>query len=258
MNKFQEREETVIRALNNSEKMSIEDAKKMLDVSESTVRRLFQELENKGRVIRTLGGIQSVQNSIFEYSFDNIEHKQAQEKIKICEYASHFLDAGDVTFFDSGTTMYYLSIAVADRIKAGLLKDIIVFTNSLANLQILSPVCETILIGGKYRSKRRDFVGYTSEKMVKDYNYSKCFIGADGINLDEGMMTTDIDTARINELIVERSEKVFALLDAKKFSNRSFTSYTSLDKIDAIVTDSSLSQDIRERYELAGFNMIYV
>jgi DeoR/GlpR family transcriptional regulator of sugar metabolism len=57
---------------------------------------------------------------------------------------------------------------------------------------------------------------------------------------------------------VERSEKVFALLDAKKFYNRSFASYTSLDKIDVIVTDSSLSQEMREKYEHAGLNMIYV
>jgi DeoR/GlpR family transcriptional regulator of sugar metabolism len=238
--------------------MTIDEGKKLLNVSESTVRRLFQELENKGRVIRTLGGIQSIQNNIFDYSFDNIEHKQEHEKIRIGEYASNFLNKGDIVFFDSGTTIYYLSISVVDRIRSNQLKDIIVFTNSLANLQILSPVCETILIGGKYRDKRRDFVGYTSEKMVKDYNYSKCFVGADGIDLVEGMMTTDINTARINELIVERSEKVIALIDAKKFCNRSFTSYTTLDKIDTIVTDSSLSQTYKEKYEQTGINMIYV
>ena len=258
MSKFLEREETIIRALNRSDKLSIEEAKDLLNVSESTVRRLFQELENRGRVIRTLGGIQSIQNSLFEYSFDTTEHRQAQEKIRIGEYASNFLNNGDVVFFDSGTTMYYLSISVVNRIRAGMLKDIMVFTNSLANLQILSPSCETVLIGGKYRVKRRDFVGYTSEKMVKDYHYSKSFIGADGIDLNEGMMTTDIDTARINELIVDRSEKVFALIDAKKFNNRSFTSYTTLDKVDIIVTDESLPQDQRERYAQAGLKLIYV
>ena len=230
----------------------------MLNVSESTVRRLFQELESKGKVIRTLGGIQLIQNNIFDYSFDNIEQRQVQEKTRISEYAGNFLNAGDVAFFDSGTTMYYLSIAVADRIKSGALKDIIVFTNSLANLQILSPVCETILVGGKYRFKRRDFVGYTSEKMVKDYNYSKCFIGADGINLTEGMMTTDIDTGRINELIVERSDKVIALIDSKKFDKRSFTSYAPLDKIDIIVTDSALPEETKEKYGKTGVNIIYV
>ena len=46
------RKQTVMQMLRTTKKLTIEKAMEVLDVSESTVRRLFAQLENEGVAIR--------------------------------------------------------------------------------------------------------------------------------------------------------------------------------------------------------------
>lgn len=51
------RKQNVLKMLRTSKKLSVEDAMRTLGVSESTVRRLFAQLEAEGEGIRAYGGI---------------------------------------------------------------------------------------------------------------------------------------------------------------------------------------------------------
>ena len=57
MKHTEERRQSILQLLRTSKKLSIEQAMSALDVSESTVRRLFAQLEAEGLAIRTYGGI---------------------------------------------------------------------------------------------------------------------------------------------------------------------------------------------------------
>lgn len=258
MNKQSAREETVLSALQLRQRITTIEAMELLGVSESTARRLFGDLEKKGKVLRQYGSIRLAQSLHNDYSFERLMESKQPEKQSIAAYALTMIEDSDILFFDSGTTLYHLCLAVVDKIKTNALKDITIFTNSLANLQVLSPICQVILIGGEYRSKRRDFAGYASNKFISHFNFTKSFIGADGICLEEGLMTTDSDTALMDELAIARSNKTIVLTDSGKLGKRSFLSYAPLNSVSCIITGKDANAEFLEELRQKNISVVTV
>ena len=72
MSKQTQRTETILNILKIRQRLTTIEAMELLDVSESTVRRLFSELEQEQKVIRRYGGIQLANKTPGEYSFDRL------------------------------------------------------------------------------------------------------------------------------------------------------------------------------------------
>ncbi len=258
MKKTAAREELLMSQLHKRGKMSIKDITQCFNVSEPTARRIATSLAEKNKVLRTHGGIRYIPGSEFEYSFDTLENKFVEEKRKIGKYASSLIKDNDIIFLEAGTTIQHLSMALAERLRNKELKNLIIFTNSLNNLNFLSSLCKVTVIGGEYRPERRDFSGYISEKMLKYLSFSCCFLGADAIDLNEGIMASDIETVRFDELLVTRSEKSIILADSSKFNRLSFVSYASINEISMIVTDNKLSLPLQNEYKNSNVNLVCV
>jgi DeoR/GlpR family transcriptional regulator of sugar metabolism len=256
MSKTDERELAVLELLKSKEKLSTEDVAALLAISNSSVRRLFLALEKNGKVARVYGGIKLVSNRVAAYSFNELELKYIAEKRSIAKYAANMLEDADIVYLDSGTTLFQMAIAIKERIRRNSIHDLRIVTNSYANLEVLDDVCEVILVGGAYRPIRKDFAGYASEKFVQCFNYRKAFLGADGLDLNEGFMGTDTDTARLNEILLSRAEEVYVLLDSSKIGVRSFVTYTPADKIRAVVTDQRILPETEALCLQKGINII--
>jgi len=71
-------------------------------------------------------------------------------------------------------------------------------------------------------------------------------------------MGMDIESARYNELLVERSNQSVILAVSEKFLTHSLISYCSIHAASAIYTDSGLSKEIFSMYQEAGINLICV
>ncbi len=256
LSKAEDRQKKILDVLKLNKKMTIEEATALLKISISSARRLFIEMENSGTVVRMHGGIHRLPSEALTYSFDELASKSINEKQQIAFRASELLCNNDVVYFDSGTTILQLAYAVKKRISAGSLSGIKVITNSLANLFVLQDLCTVFLVGGEYHVKRQAFSGYSSEKFIQNFIYKKAFLGADGVDMTEGFMTTDTDTAKLNEIVIERSEKNYVLLDSSKFCLRSFVSYATTSDIKAIITDSLISKEILQQCAQAPVDVI--
>jgi len=257
-NKTRKREELIMEELQKNGKMTIKEMVLKFDVSEPTARRISTSLANQNKVVRTHGGIQLLPNSDFKYSFSELESRHIEEKQRIAQYASKMISDNDVIYLESGTTIHHLATALAARLQKNELKNLTVFTNSLNNLLLLSTLCQVTVIGGEYRPERRDFAGYITEKLIKCFNFKYSFLGADAINLNEGVMAAGIDTVRFDELLVTRSEHVVILADSTKFNMRSLVSYASIDEIDTIITDKNLPASVQSDYTNSGVNIVCV
>jgi len=258
MGKVAEQEAKIYQMLKNKKTILLSDAMEELGVSESTARRLFTRMDRDGKAIRIHGGLHIAPNNVVEYSFENYHHKFEEEKQRIGEYAASLVEPADIVFMDSGTTILQFAIKLAERLGNGELEDLTVTTNSIAILELLAPYCNIYLMGGKYRLKRKDFAGLMSERMAKGLQFKKCFLGADGIDLDDGFMGMDVETTSLAEIIMQRSEKVFVLADSSKFSERSFINYGNVECASMIITDSNISGECRQKLEDRGVNYIGV
>ena len=70
------------------------------------------------------------------------------------------------------------------------------------------------------------------------YDFKKCFLGADAYSTKDGFTTTDFSTARLNELVLERSEQKYVLMDSSKFFASSIVSYSGRISPDMIITEA--------------------
>lgn len=240
--KYRQREEKLIRALATNKKLNVADAIELLGVSKSTARRLFIDMEEKGVVVRSYGGVQLATSE--GYSFDISTQRYNEEKDLIGKAACTFVENGDTIFMDSGTTMMGFALNLAQLLKEKAVESLTIFTNSIANLNILSPVTNITLIGGEYRPARKDFYGYLSEQMVENIHFTKCFLGTDGIAKNMRFTATDFQTASLNAVVLRHSSCRIILFDHSKFSSTALVTWGSLSDAEVIITDKK--SDARE------------
>lgn len=254
------REEKLLKALGRKKYLRTHEAAEIMGVSECTVRRFFNVLQERGDVVRVHGGIKLTTGRNPEYQFEYLQLQQSEQKQRIGDCASKLVHDGDIIFLDSGTTTQQMAISLAQRLYRKDLKDVSIFTNSLKNLMILENYCEVNLIGGLFRSKHQSFCGYLAEMILGYVSFEKCFLGADGINPNpnDGVMTTDIFNAKMNQIVSNRSRDVILLADSTKFMRRSLISYTKVETLKMIITDVGLSEATAEVLEELGPQVVRI
>lgn len=239
--------------------LRVSDIAYHLEVSVPTARRLCTSLALEERAQRVHGGIKCLEGEMDSYSFDELRSDHIAEKNRIAASASQLVENNEVIFLEAGTTLRQLALALADRIKKKELQNVVIFTNSLINLNILHPVQEKImLIGGQYRDKRKDFVGYLSELSLKGLQFDHCFVGCDAISPTGGVMAMDIDTVRFDSELVKHTEDFVVLAHSEKFDKRSLISYTSMQEVSTIITDSGLPEELAQSCAQTGVRILCV
>ena len=143
-----EQQQELMARLSIMQKLSLAEAMEILNVSESTIRRIFAKMEKEGVAIRTHGGIQSASGAMTRYSFEYGTKTNIEKKTAIAREACKLLKNGDVIFCDTGTTTQCFCAELVCRIKREGL-NVKLYTNSLANLELLSPYMPVTLIGGE-------------------------------------------------------------------------------------------------------------
>lgn len=251
MKKNELQEKMIMERLVESKKISKAEAIHLLGVSESTVRRLFIRLEERGAVVRSHGGIQLVPG---QFSGCPIGGTSLEDSF--AERACQLISSGDILFLSAGALSERLGLALARKLEAGSLSRITVFTNSLALLQCLCPVTTVNLLGGEYRSEHNDFVGYLAEENIKKLYFQKSFLAADGYDPEGGFTSREFNTARIKQLIVERSQRNYLLIDARNLEEGGLVNFTGKHRVDTVVADGQLDKMILSKLREQGVTLL--
>ncbi len=225
--------------------LSVSDARDMLGVSEATVRRLFMRMEKEGLAMRSHGTLRPMPSGS-AYTFDANAHVYSREKQSIGRMAAMFVEDGDIIYLDCGTTVFQMTLSLSQRIQAGEFRSLNIVTNSIVNVQALtpSPTCRVILVGGEYNSDRRDFSGPLTERFIAQFHFDKCFLGCDGVNARDGFSSKDVNISSLNACVMERADNIYVLCDSSKLDRCSMVSYAPLHRISALVTNAEPSREL--------------
>jgi len=215
-----------------------------LHVSEGTVRRYLDRLEEKDLIRRTHGGAYSGQD-ITEVDYRVRETVRRAEKEAIGRLAWTLIEPGDSIFVDAGSTAAHLAAAMDNS------RRITVVTNSTIVLQILEsrPNIDTILIGGKAHGPSHSLVGPLAEEAVKQFHFSKAFLGANGIDLEEGLTQSNVEEVPIKKRVAANSKEVIVLADSSKFNRNVFVTFLPLERVNVILTDTGISPELKKALE---------
>jgi DeoR family transcriptional regulator, fructose operon transcriptional repressor len=252
MTKSELRKIKLLEMLQVSKRLDVKSVASTFEISEATTRRLFAQLEGEGQVLRTHGGVQIAPQLGYDYSFRAAAAHRNKEKSAIGKVTAELVVSHERIFLDSGTTVLKFAEALAVKIQTGVLDNLVVVTNSLTHIDTLARWCKVILIGGEIRVERKDVCGTIGEKTLMLFHFDKAFLGADAISLNGGFMTTDERTSKINEIVIERTDKAYVLADSEKFRKSSFIQYATLTDVEAIYTDNGIREETLYAFRNAG------
>ncbi|QCX34406.1 DeoR/GlpR transcriptional regulator [Caloramator sp. E03] len=246
----EERKMQIISLLKEQGNIKVSDLAKIYDVSEVTIRKDLQELEEEGLIKRVHGGA-VLNNSIkFEPTFSEKSDKYIQEKESIGKASAKLIKDGDIIALDAGTT----TLQIAKNITA---KNLTVVTNSLDIAYQLSSKkdIEVIVTGSLLRWETRAFVGPLTDMTLKNIRVDKAFIGTNGISLKFGLTTPNITEANTKKTLISISQQIIVVCDHSKFNSVCFAKIVDIDEIDIVVTDSGIDKSIKKQFEKAGVEL---
>lgn len=246
-----ERERLILQALSN-DVGTITDLSAQLNVSEATVRRDLQSLEEQGKARRVHGGAVRVQFPRTEPIFAKKATFHADEKEQIAKFALEFIDDDDSIFLDGGSTVLTLARKLDQR------KNLTIVTNSImAAAELMESPHRLILLGGEFRAISRTLVGPLTAQIVNSLHINKAFMGTIGFTAESGISTTDPGEAYTKELIMRRAGKVIVLADSSKIGAPSFVTSGSIKDIDVVISDCNISEQVVKKLTKQHVEVIF-
>ena len=150
-------------------------------------------------------------------SYESMEAKETlavEQKRSIAQAAAQLINADDFVFIDAGSTTLELVRALAgDALKASYV------TNGVAHARALARKgCRVYLPGGLLRPETEAIVGAPTVTSLQRYNFTKAFMGANGVALEAGFTTPDPEEAAVKATAVHRALESWFLVDDAKFA----------------------------------------
>lgn len=234
-----DRRAIILEKLKNNGQVFVNELADIFQVSQETIRRDLNRLEEQRLIKKIHGGAVSSQFG-FEMEFNERAKIAAVEKKAIALSAVKLFKPGDSLFIDFGTTTLEFTRHLVE------INQLTVITNSplIANVLHENDSIKTILIGGEFISSKFECVGAIALDNIKRFFVDYAVIGAGAIHTDVGVMDQDINEASVARQMIENSSRTVVLADGHKLHNHATTLVSGWEKIHYLFTtnDGSLAK----------------
>ena len=95
---------------------------------------------------------------------------------------------------------------------------------------------KVFILGGELKPSTEAVVGTECILALQKYNFTKSFLGVNGISITRGLSTPDQNEASVKAAAMKNSKTVYVLADHSKFDQITSISFGTLDDI-TIITD---------------------
>lgn len=229
---------------------ALPDLAQELQVSESTVRRDLDYLEEAGTAKRTHGGVFYTGPSPKLAHFEQRQKTQWDKKKRIAEEAARLIEDGDTILLDGGSTTYELARVLVGR-------TLQVVTNSLPVASVLtaSAATDLVLIGGYVHTRTGVSLGPYANHMLSDLNVRRAVISVAGIT-PQGYYNSNLLLVETERAMMKAADEVIVVADSSKFDRSSLALLCPLAEVDILVVDSEISKTWQHRLEDAGVKLV--
>lgn len=248
-----ERRNAILSKLFTDGKVIVSELSAEFDVTEETIRRDLEKLDNEGLAKKTYGGAVVVQNFNTDLPHSVRKRANVELKQKIAERVSMLIHDGDCIMLDSSSTALY----VANFIKN--LSNITLITNSVEVLIELADKDDWNILstGGSLKRGSLSLVGPSAEKMIRGFHVDYAICSAKGIDLSAGITDSNEKDSEIKRAVFASAQHKILAIDSSKFNKISLVRVCELGEVDTIVTDTEPSLAWQERLKSINVELIY-
>jgi DeoR family transcriptional regulator, fructose operon transcriptional repressor len=246
----EERLNYIINEVRIRNRVLLTDISKKLEVSEDTIRRDLNHLDDQGKIKKVHGG--AISNSFHVYTYKEEQIYAHESKVVIATKAHRLVQGGEVIIMTGGTTNLEVARLFPKDINAT------VFTPSLPiAMQLLEhPLIETIFIGGKLSHDAQISLGGDAIRTIMGINADLCFLGMGNLDSQFGLTEFDWEVVQLKKAIVESSKKVVALTISEKINSSQRFKVCSTTEIHTLITELDPEDPIVEPFKLKGLEVI--
>lgn len=236
-----ERHRVIRNYLIEHKQVDVRTLAELLSVSEVTIRRDLEKLEENRFLIRTHGGALLIESIQDQASLP--PPNQFFEAIDIGKTASRLIQPSDTIMLLSGNHCQAIAKAIQD------IDHLVVLTNDIAIAMELGNQKNKsiVLLGGDLSYNDKAVYGALTLDDMKRFHVNKLFVTVDGFSEHfELSVSTQEKALLIHEARNNAREMVF-LCSAENFNNHGFYSFGTAKQGDTIITDRKLSDSIKRK-----------
>jgi DeoR/GlpR family transcriptional regulator of sugar metabolism len=242
-----QRHETIVAEVLRRGGARVADLADLLGVSDMTVRRDLDTLDELGRVVKVHGGASPpATNATDEPGFEAKSLRNTREKSAIAEMAAELVVEGLAIGITAGTTTWRLAselVAVAN---------LTVVTNSIPVADVFNAaprLDRTVVLTGGVRTPSDALVGPVAVAALRALHLDYLFMGVHGMSQRTGFTTPNLLEAETNRAFVHATDKLVVLADHTKWGVNGLASIAALSDAAVVVTDVELDSEAREVLE---------
>jgi DeoR family transcriptional regulator, aga operon transcriptional repressor len=257
--KQQLRFSTILSALQQTGKVSVEILSAQLNVSLVTIRRDLDALEQKGLLRRTHGGAVSIEPLFYEpfrrdRSFLAQVERAADEKRRIGRAAAALINPGETIALTPGTT--------TTEVIRGLPMNynITVVTNTVNVAMELSKRKDVYVFvtGGHLHGEWFSLVGSAAIRALENMLINTMFIGADGMDAAWGASCFNADEAELNSTMMTLARRRVAVIDSGKLGVVANWRICKTTELNILITDTNATDEMIAPFQKLGIEVMRV
>lgn len=244
-----QRENEIMELLKEITYATVDYLSEKLFISPSSIRRDLTNLENRGLVKRTHGGVSllSAQPGMAPFSLRIQENKR--EKIAIVKTASKLIKQGSSIFIDSSTTaLNFSAFLTADM-------NLTVFTNNISLSHLLAAKHISVYCIGGLVSDCNDVIttGSFALEMLNNIYADMLFFTSAALS-EEGVITdtNENETAIRKKMLSHSKAKVF-LCPYNRFSLTAPYKAADISDLDYIISEKKLPDFFMTKYNTVSY-----
>lgn len=201
----QERHNKILELLTKQDTVTVGELSQGLETSESTIRRDLVTLDKMGKVKKVHGGAAAIHrvSTVFEEDVTTKSALNVTEKEAIGRVAAGLVTNDDFVFIDAGTTTAAMIDFIYDNVRATFVTNGIVHAKKLIQKGL-----KAYIIGGQIKLTTEAVVGTEAINNLRKYNFTKTFIGTNGISVKGGYSTPDVEEAAVKSEVLKEGETI--------------------------------------------------
>ncbi len=248
-----ERYAFIVSLVNERGSIRVTELSELCEVTEETIRRDLDRLEQAGRLRRSHGGAVSVKDAQSETPYLEREVTNAEEKRRIAREAIKHIAPNERILLDASTTAWYMAAIMPDIPLTVLTNSIKVATELAAKEKI-----QVISTGGILAQRSLSYVGPLTERSLEGYHVDKLFFSCKGVHLTRGVSESNELQGRVKQRMIGMADRVYLLADASKLGAQAFTHVADISEIDVVITDKRIDSDSLSQLEERGITVSVV
>lgn len=232
-----EREDEILALLNETEYATVDYLARKMNISSSSIRRDLKNLEERGLVNRSYGGVKIAEATGKHIPFSLRSHENSPQKKQIAKAAVRLINAGDVVFLDASSSAYF----VAELLPA--IGGITVITNSVDVMSCLSRYdIKAYCTGGNLSAENKAvLVGGYALDFLRNIRADVSVFSVQAVDANGDFFDCYPEEVTARNLMMENSRCRILLCDSSKWNKTSTFYQGNVRDIEYIVSDRDLN-----------------